>query len=88
MQRLFRENNLLLEEKISDDPGQYACNSWIYRTIKAMDKLNCHVPYLFIHTACTEESIELIPDFPGDKKITIKKEDLITSLELLLQCYK
>lgn len=88
MQRLFRENNLLLEEKISDDPGQYACNSWTYRTIKAMNKLNYQIPYLFVHTACTEESIELISDFPRDKKITIKKEDLIASLKLLLQCYK
>lgn len=87
MHRLFKENNLSLEEKISDDPGQYSCNSWIYRTIKAMEKLNYKVPFIFVHTACTEEAIELIPNFPRNEKITIKKEELVTALELLLQSY-
>ena len=87
IQRLFGENGLMLEEKISDDPGQYSCNSWIYRTIKAMSKLNYKAPYIFVHTACTESSIELMPDFPRDKKIIILNDDLIKSLELLLQCY-
>lgn len=87
MRSLFYKNNLSLEEKISDDPGQYACNSWIYRTVKAMNKLNFKIPYIFVHTACTEESIELIPDFPRNEKVTVKKEDLHVALGLLLQCY-
>ena len=52
-----------------------------------MEKLNYKVPYIFVHTACTEEAIELIPDFPRNDKIIIKKEQLITALELLLQSY-
>lgn len=87
MQDLFKTARLPLDPDVSDDPGQYACNGWIYRTLIAKKKQNVGIPYLFVHMACTEETIELIPDFDREKKILIKKEDTIKALEIILQSY-
>src|SRR3989339_663820 len=77
MKQLFQKEHIPLDPQISDDPGRFSCNSWIYRTLVAMKKYHLHIPYLFVHSACTEETIELIPDFPRDKKIVIPKEYLL-----------
>lgn len=83
----FKEKNLPLDPRISDDPGRFSCNSWIYRTLIALKKTNIRIPYLFVHSACTEETIEFIPNFPRDKKTIIPKEYLPQALEILLQTY-
>lgn len=88
IKKLFNEKKLPLDPRISDDPGRFSCNSWIYRTVVAMKKLNYSIPYLFVHSACTEETIEFIPDFPRDKKTIIAKEDLAKALEIFLLSYK
>lgn len=85
MQELFAKTHIPFESTISDDPGQYSCNSWIYRTLLAMKKKQLTIPYLFVHTACTEEAIELIPDFDRVNKQLNKKEDLLKALEIILQ---
>ena len=87
IKKLCIEKNLPIDPKISDDPGRFSCNSWIYRTLIALKKLNVKIPYLFVHSACTEETIELIPDFPRDKKTVIPKEYLPRALEIFLQSY-
>lgn len=88
MQRLFSEAHISFDQVISDDPGQYSCNSWIYRTLLAMKKKQVSIPYLFVHTACTEEAIEFIPDFDRVNKHLNKKEDLLKALEIILQTHK
>jgi pyrrolidone-carboxylate peptidase len=88
MQRLFEQVNLPFDSTISDDPGQYSCNGWIYRTMLAMQKQNVTIPYVFMHTACTEEAIGLMPDFDRANKVLIKKEDTLKALEIILQSYK
>jgi pyrrolidone-carboxylate peptidase len=88
MQTLFAKAHIPFESKISDDAGQYSCNSWIYRTLRAMKKKQVAIPYLFVHSACTEEAIELIPDFDRVNKRLNKKEDLLKALEIILQSYK
>ncbi len=85
---LFKEKKLPLDPVISDDPGRFSCNSWIYRTLIALKKYNINIPYLFVHTACTEESVEFIPDFPRDKKVLISKKYLPKALEIFLQSYR
>ena len=87
IKKLFKEKGLPLDPNISDDPGFFSCNSWIYRTVLAIKKYNLTVPYIFIHTACTEETIELIPDFPRDKKMVIPKESTLKALEIFLRSY-
>ncbi|MFH0773589.1 MAG: hypothetical protein V1922_04740 [bacterium] len=87
LKELFEKNKLPLDPQISDDPGRFSCNSWIYRTLVALKKVNVKTPYLFIHSACTEEAVELIPDFPRNKKIVIPKKYLLKALEILLQSY-
>jgi pyrrolidone-carboxylate peptidase len=87
IQSLFVRENIPFDPKVSDDPGQYSCNGWIYRTLRAMQEQDSTIPYLFVHTACTEEAIELIPDFDRVNKILIKKEDTIKALEIILQSY-
>ncbi len=84
MQELFAKANIPFDSKISDDPGQYSCNSWIYRTLLAIKKKQLAIPYLFVHTACTEEAIEFILDFDRVNKVLIKKENMIKALEIIL----
>lgn len=88
MHALFAHAQLPLESMISDDPGQYSCNSWIYRTLLTMQEKHLTIPYLFVHTSCTEEAIALIPDFDRAHKSLIKKEDTLKALEAILQSYK
>jgi|SRR3989338_2659688 len=85
MQELFTKANIPFESKISDDAGGYACNVLIYTTLLAMRKKQLSIPYLFMDCACTEESIELIPEFNRTDKVLIKKEDTIKALEITLQ---
>ena len=88
MKELFVDANLPFESNISNDAGQYSCNSWIYRTLLAMNKQKLNIPYLFVHCACTEEAIEFIPDFDRVNKLLIKKEDMLKALEIIIQSYK
>lgn len=87
MQKLFTEASIPFEPTISDDPGQYSCNSWIYRTLLAMRKRNLKTPYLFVHSACTKEAIELIPEFDKNKTL-IKNQDMLKALEIILESYR
>ena len=87
IQELFTKENIPLESKISDDAGGYFCNGLIYRTLLTMKKKQLTIPYLFVHCACTEEAIELMPDFDRANKLLIKKEDLLKALEIVLQSY-
>lgn len=79
-----KESGLLCEDTISVDAGAYICNALIYRTLQAMEKEGLKIPYLFIHTACTEESVRTIITFDREKKVLIKNEDLLTMLWVVL----
>ena len=84
MQSLFAKATIPFDPTISDDPGQYSCNSWLYRTLLAMKKNNLKIPYLFVHCACSGEAVELIPDFDKNK-ILIKNQDMFKALEIMLE---
>ena len=88
MQKLFAIKNVPFDSAISDDPGQFCCNGLIYRTVQALRKNKLTTPFLFVHCACTEEAIELIPDFDRKNKTIIKKEDMPKALEIILSSYK
>ncbi|HEV2403654.1 MAG TPA: hypothetical protein VGS08_05650 [Candidatus Saccharimonadales bacterium] len=83
-QKLFERANLSFDPVISDEPGQYSCNAWIYGTLLAMQKQKLTIPYIFLHVACTKEAIELMPDFDRDHKLLIKKEDILKALKIIL----
>lgn len=85
MQTLFKQASVPFDPQISDNAGHYSCNSWMYRTLKAMEVMQVQIPYIFVHTACTQEAIELIPDFDKDHKLLIKKEDTRRALEFVLE---
>ena len=87
MHSLFEQKGINLEQTFSDEAGMYSCNSWIYRIIVTMKKYNLHIPYIFVHTACTKESIEMVTNFPRDEKVLITKEDLVKGLEAVLESY-
>ncbi|MFA4815277.1 MAG: hypothetical protein WC924_05140 [Candidatus Gracilibacteria bacterium] len=87
IKKSFKEKRIPYDPKISDDPGQYSCNGWIYRTLHALKKHKLTIPYLFVHTACTKKSIEFIYDFPVNKKVLIKERDLIEALGIFLESY-
>lgn len=88
MKRLFTQRHVPLDPRISDDPGQFSCNSWMYRTYYALENHKCTIPYAFVHLPCTEDAIEFIPDFPRDKKLIISKPQILQGFEMLLRCYK
>lgn len=88
MKQEFTEHQLPFDEQISDDPGQYSCNGWIYRTVQALQRHHLTIPYLFVHIPCTEAAIEFIPDFPRNQKVLIKETDLLTGLDILLRSYR
>ncbi|MBI5456297.1 hypothetical protein HY969_01020 [Candidatus Kaiserbacteria bacterium] len=85
MQRLFSEAKIPFDAKLSDDAGRYSCNSWIYRTLVELRKTNSPIAYLFVHTACTENAIEFIPDFDRKNKVLVKNEDLLKALEIIIE---
>lgn len=86
VRKLFAKAHIPFDQKISDNPGQYSCNSWIYRTILARKKYIIKTPYIFVHTACTPASVALISDFLP-KKVLIKNNDLLIALEIFLRSY-
>ena len=88
IQEFFTKANIPFESKISDDAGGYFCNGLIYRTLLAVKKKQVNIPYLFVHCACTEEAIELIPEFDRQNKLLIKKEDILKVLEIILNSFK
>lgn len=53
-----------------------------------MKKKQLTIPYLFVHSACTEEAVELIPDFDRVHKQLNKKEDLLKALAIILLSLK
>ena len=83
----FKKKGLPYDPKISDDPGQYSCNGWIYRTTYALKKQKLNIPYLFVHAACTKKAIEFIPDFPTNKKVLIKENDLGVLIPKLFEIF-
>ncbi len=87
IEEAFNKKKLPYDPQISDDPGQYSCNGWIYRTIYALEKYKLNIPYLFVHTACTKKAIEFLHDF-SIKKTLIKENDLVKALEIFLESYK
>lgn len=86
MTELFSTAGIPFDSRISDDPGQYSCNGWMYTTLLAKEKHSLDIPYLFVHMACTEDAIALIPDFDRSKVI-IRNEETLKALEVLLQSY-
>ena len=88
MKSLFKEAGLLFDSEIYDDPGYYSCNAMKYQTLLEMKRSKLQIPYLFVHTACTKEAIELIPDFDRKSKVIIKKEDTLKALEIVLNSLK
>jgi pyrrolidone-carboxylate peptidase len=87
MRERFAQAGIPFNSEISDDPGQYSCNSWIYRTHLALKKANFPIPYLFVHLSCTEDAIELMPEFDRSKTL-ITGKDMIGALGIFLQSYK
>jgi len=85
MQKLFNNAHIPFDSNISDEPGQYSCNSWIYRTLLALKKQHMNIPYLFVHTACTKDSVSLIPDFDEVNKVLITNENLLSALKIILK---
>lgn len=83
----FEEADVPFDPRISDDPGQFSCNSWIYRTYFALQRHKLTIPYAFVHLPCTESAIEFIPDFPRDKKLIISPTQILKGFEILLEGY-
>lgn len=88
MKKLYSDEHVPLDSRISDDPGLFSCNAWMYRTYYAMKKYKLNIPYAFVHLPCTEAAIEFIPDFPRDRKLVISHPQILKGFEILLRCYK
>jgi pyrrolidone-carboxylate peptidase len=83
----FKKKKIPFDLDMSESDVQYSCNNWMYRTICALKNHKLKIPYLFVHVPCTKRAIEFIPDFPFNKKILIKENDMIKALEIFLGSY-
>jgi len=58
----------------SSDAGTFCYNALMFRTLAAIEKEDCKIPYLFLHVPCSAEAIKNIPDFDKTKDLmTLEK---------------
>ena len=74
---------------ISKNAGMFCCNSLMYQLCVAQIGLHPsdRIPFIFIHTPCSPESIPDIGKFLRDGKITMTIDQIIHGLSLLLESF-
>jgi len=68
----------------SSDAGTFCCNALIFRTLVAMEKDGCEIPYLFLRVPCSAEAVKNIPDFNKAKDL-MSLEKLEKVLAVILE---
>ena len=68
---------------LSVDAGTFCCNALMFRTLVAISKRKCEIPYLFIHLPCSKEAVKNIPNFDRAKDF-MSLEKLEKVLEVVL----
>lgn len=68
----------------SSDAGTFCCNALMFRTLIAMEKHGCEIPYLFLHVPCSAEAVKNISDFDRTKDL-MSLEKLEKVLAVILE---
>lgn len=72
-----------IDSEVSVDAGAYICNSLIYRTMYRIRDKKSQIKFAFFHTPWTDKDLDRIQLEQG--KVTIKKSDLVKTVEILAQ---
>jgi len=79
----FNEADFDCELNFSADAGTFCCNALIFRTLVALQKNKCEIPYLFLHTPCSPGAVKNISDWDATKDL-MSLEKLAKILEIIL----
>lgn len=63
----FRDADCDCNVALSYDAGTFCCNALMFRTLLALQKNRCDIPYLFLHIPCSKEAVKDIPNFDKNK---------------------
>jgi len=79
----FNEADFDCDVNFSADAGTFCCNALMFRTLAALQKNKCEIPYLFLNTPCSPEAVKNISDWDATKDL-MSLEKLAKVLEIIL----
>lgn len=79
----FNEADFDCNLNFSADAGTFCCNALMFRTLAALQKNKCEIPYLFLHTPCSPGAVKNISDWDLTKDL-MSLEKLAKVLEIIL----
>jgi pyrrolidone-carboxylate peptidase len=70
----LRDAGLVHEDSLSGDANNFCCNALIFRTLQALNELQCEISYLFLHVSCSKEAVQGVKGFNERKHLTSVEE--------------
>ena len=46
--------NMAHEPEVSTNANAFCCNALIFRTLQAMERIDCNIPYIYLHFPCSQ----------------------------------
>jgi pyrrolidone-carboxylate peptidase len=66
----LRDAGLVHEDSLSGDANNFCCNALMFRTLQALNEVECEIPYIFLHVSCSKEATKGIKGFNKRKHLT------------------
>ncbi len=70
----LRDAGLVHEDSLSGDANNFCCNALMFRTLQALNEVQCEIPYTFLHVSCNKEAVKGIKNFSKRKYLTSIEE--------------
>ena len=70
---VFAALGIKYEPEVSTDANAFCCNALIFRTLQALERRGCRIPYIYLHLPCTAKAVKEIPGFDDNKDLTSVK---------------
>lgn len=83
LSKKFNEADFDCNLNFSANAGNFCCNALMFRTLAALQKSKCEIPYLFLHTPCSPGAVKNISDWDLTKDL-MSLEKLAKVLEIIL----
>jgi len=80
----LREKKLVHEPCISIDAGFFCCNALMFRTLQAIERTQCSIPYIFLHVSRSPGAVEGLNNFNRNKHL-MTVEELKEVLEVFVE---
>ncbi len=85
--KCWQERNLVFEPEISLKANFFCCNALMFRVLRAMEKRNLSLPYIFLHVSCSYRSVEGVSIFDRNKHL-MSLGELRDTLAILVGCLR